>query len=147
MLGSGAEVIWPPRSAFGLVRRGRGDLGTSRSQGHSLSARSCSGGHRLESGDVGWQLQLLFTEEVVTIKRHLLPLTSCLQLLFFHLLFHLVEHLKELIFVLLSGVSVDERLLWRDRGSALHERLIVGWFGGRASQWWLWPYLWRLRCQ
>ena len=40
--------------------------------------------------------------------------------------------MKKLVFVLLRGVSTDRRLLWRDGGSALHERLIVDWFGGRA---------------
>ena len=29
-------------------------------------------------------------------------------------------------------VSANRRLLWRDGGSALRERLIVGWFGGCA---------------
>ena len=40
-----------------------------------------------------------------------------------------MEHLKELVFLLLSGVSTDGWLLWRNEGSAICKRLIISWFG------------------
>ena len=69
----------------------------------------------LEGDDLSLELlverfHFLFTEDVVTIERHMFSLAIGLQL-FFHLLSHFIEHLKELVFLLMRRLDAGRRLL------------------------------------
>ena len=61
----------------------------------------------LEGSDLGLKSvvkmsqYLLFTDDILAVKSHLLPIATKLSLLFLNLIFHVDQHLKELVLVLL----------------------------------------------